>query len=114
MNTLTQFSKEVLNLDCEKESEKIITAIRTILSTQLKRRGLVLGVSGGIDSSVTLALCVKAVGNKRVFAVLMPERHSSEDTLDLSNLVTDHFGVDKAHEDITGRHPRKEKTVSRG
>lgn len=102
MNSTIPFSQDVLNLDCEKESEKIITAIRNILSTQLKRRGFILGVSGGIDSSVTLALCVKAIGSKRVFALLMPERHSSEDTLDFSTMVTDHFCVDKAHEDITG------------
>jgi len=69
---------------------------------EFKRKGLVLGISGGIDSSVSLALCVQAVGKDRVLALQMPERHSAEETLSLSGLVADHFGVQKVHEDITG------------
>ena len=60
-----------------------------------------VGLSGGIDSSVTVGLCQKALGKDRVVALLMPERHSSEDTLDLSRSVADHFGVQVIHEDIT-------------
>jgi NAD+ synthase len=51
---------------------------------------------------VTLALCVHAIGKERVFALQMPERHSSEDTLDLSALVAQCFGVATVHHDITG------------
>jgi NAD+ synthase len=69
---------------------------------ELKRRGLVLGVSGGIDSSVTLALAVRAVGKEKVLVLQMPERHSAEETLYLSGLVADHFGAEKIHEDISG------------
>jgi len=54
-----------------------------------------VALSGGIDSSVTTALSVKALGPERVLALLMPERHSSDDTLDLSSIVADHFGVEK-------------------
>lgn len=99
---MSSFSKNVLQLDCEKEAEKICATIRTLLSTELKRRGLVLGISGGIDSSVTLALAVKALGKERAFAIQMPERHSADETLYLSGLLADHFGVERAHEDITG------------
>ncbi|NLE01996.1 MAG: NAD(+) synthase, partial [Fibrobacter sp.] len=95
------FSKEVLKLDCEKETDKICRQMRSILSEQLKRRGIVVGISGGIDSSVTLALAVMALGKERVFAIQMPEKHSAEETLYLSGLVADHFGVERVHEDIT-------------
>jgi NAD+ synthase len=94
-------SKDILKLDCEKETEKICSRIRIILSGELKRQGIVVGISGGIDSSVTLALAVKALGKERIFALQMPERHSAEETLSLSGLLADHFGVDRAHEDIT-------------
>ncbi len=102
MTSNSSFSKEVLNLDCEKETEKICTKINSFLLTDLKRRGLVLGISGGIDSSVTLALAVKALGKERVFALQMPERHSAEETLHLSGLLASHFDVQCEHEDITG------------
>ena len=102
MNSPIPFTAGVLNLDCAAETEKITNSIREIMVTQLKRRGLVVGVSGGIDSSVTLALCVKALGKKRVLALQMPEKHSAKNTSDLSALVADSFGVEKIYENITG------------
>jgi len=88
-----QFSKDVLTIDPEKEVEKITKQLRSFLTNQLKRRGLIVALSGGIDSSL---------GPDRILALLMPERHSSDDTLDLSTIVADHFGVEKIHEDISG------------
>jgi len=97
-----QFSKEILRINAEKEVKKVSSQLRSLLSRQFKRRGYVVGLSGGIDSSVTAALAAKSVGPERVLALLMPERHSSDDTLALSASVADHFGIPKVHEDITG------------
>ena len=97
-----RFSKDVLTIDPKKEVAKITKRLRSFLANQFKRRGLIVALSGGIDSSVTTALSVKAIGPDKVLALLMPERHSSEDTLDLSSMVADHFSVDKVHEDISG------------
>jgi NAD+ synthase len=97
-----KFSKDVLIIDPKEEVEKITKQLRSFLTNRLKRRGLIVALSGGIDSSVTTALSVKALGSDRVLALLMPERHSSDDTLDLSTIVADHFGVEKIHEDISG------------
>jgi NAD+ synthase len=102
MNNKTEFSTQVLNIDPEKEAEHIASEIRKILTSRLKRRGLVVGLSGGIDSSVTAALAARAVGAERVLALLMPERHSSADTLDLSRRVAECCHVAYQHEDITG------------
>jgi len=96
-----KFSKDILRIDPQKELGKICNKLRSHLSKQLKRRGYVVGLSGGIDSSVTAALAAKSVGPKRVLALLMPERHSSEDTLSLSSTVAGHFKIPKVHEDIT-------------
>ena len=101
MKNKTPFSTEVLNIDTEREIERITSGIRKILSTHLKRRGVVVGLSGGIDSSVTLALAAKAVGANRVLALLMPERHSAPDTLYLSRQVADICHVPWQHEDIS-------------
>lgn len=91
---------DILKIDCEKESEKITSALKDALMT-FRRRGYVVAVSGGIDSSVTLGLCARAVGSERVVAIQMPERHSADETLGLSGKVADAFKVQKHHEDIT-------------
>jgi NAD+ synthase len=96
------FSRDVLQINPAKEVDKICNKLRSLLSRQLKRRGYVVGLSGGIDSSVTAALAAESIGSKRVLALLMPERHSFKDTLELSASVADHFGIPKVHEDISG------------
>ena len=102
MQTDIPFSETVLRIDPETEVTKIVKGTKDILSKKLKRRGAVVALSGGIDSSVTVALMAKILGPKKVIALLMPEKHSADDTLDLSHLVADHFGVQKAHENISG------------
>lgn len=95
-------SPDLLALDAAAEIERITTRMRELMKTTIKRRGIVLGLSGGIDSSVTCALAVKAFGPKKVFGLHMPERHSADETLLLSRSVSEHFGIDSAHEDISG------------
>ena len=58
-------------------------------------------LSGGIDSSVVGALCVKALGPERVFGLLMPERDSSDETRQLGAALVKHFGISYAVEDLT-------------
>ncbi len=100
--TKPRFSGEILKIDPDKEVRKISEQTRTILTKHLKRRGLIVALSGGIDSSVSVGLAVKAIGPERVFALLMPERHSSDDTLEISTSVADAFKINRAHEDISG------------
>lgn len=95
------FSTALLKTDCEREVRKITTALRRALRDDLKRTGLVVALSGGIDSSVVGALCVEAVGPERVFGLLMPEQDSSADTLRLSELIVRHLKIDHAEENIT-------------
>lgn len=101
MSAPAGFSPEVLRLDAAKEVRKITDVIARLLTKQLRRRGVVLGLSGGIDSSVAAALCVEALGKQRVFGLLMPERDSAEETLSLGRLIVEHLGIDVVHEDIT-------------
>ncbi len=96
------FSKEALRLDPEKEAARICGSLREIMLTQLKKRGVVIGLSGGIDSSVTAALAVKALGGERVLGLEMPERHSAEETLRFSGMAADSLGIRTIREDISG------------
>jgi len=66
-----------------------------------RRKGLVVAMSGGIDSSVVASLAVAAVGRERVLGLLMPERESSDDTLRLSRLMAESLGIPTIVENIS-------------
>jgi len=84
---------EVLELDLEEEAERISVRLRKILSRDLKRRGYVVAMSGGIDSSVSAALCVRALGKERVYGLLLPERDSSGQSVRRGRLLAEHLGI---------------------
>ena len=100
--TQRQNSPDWMAFDVDAAAQHIGERLRQILSKDLKRRGLVVGISGGIDSSATVAVAVKALGRERVFGLLMPERHSDAETPSLSRLVAETFGIESVYEDISG------------
>lgn len=95
------FSAELLRLDAAGAAREIEQAIRDIVFEKLKRKGAVVAVSGGIDSSVVAALCARALGNDRVLGLLLPEAESSEDSARLASVLCDALGIRQAVEDIT-------------
>jgi len=94
------FGPDSLTIDAAFEVDRITKSLTEYLS-RTKRRGVVVALSGGIDSSVVAALCVRAVGNDRVFGLHMPERESSFDTLDYSRLLAESLGIESRLEDIS-------------
>ena len=93
-------SSDVLKIDGHQVAHDIESAIRAQVFGVLRRRGAVVGLSGGIDSSVVATLCARALGRERVVGVLMPERDSSGDALTLGRLLGDHLGITTILEDI--------------
>lgn len=96
----TVFSPEVLAINPEQVSRQIEEAIRLQIQRVLRRRGAIVALSGGIDSSVVTCLCARALGTDRMHVLLMPERHSSSDALALGQLLTSMLGVPTTIEDI--------------
>jgi len=94
------FSSDVLNINAEAESDRLQTVLREQVLGALRRRGVVLGLSGGVDSSVVAALSVRALGPERVVALLMPERESSDDALAVGRLVAAQLGIEAIEEPI--------------
>jgi len=92
---------DALRLDAEAETEAVSTWLRDVVLRDLHKRGAVVGLSGGIDSSVTAALCCRALGSGRVVGLLMPEADSAADTLELSRLVGASLGIELVLEVIT-------------
>ena len=68
----------------------------------LHRQGAVVGISGGIDSALVLALCAKAFGPEHVIGVLLPEQESSPESAELADQLAAQYGVPTVTEDITG------------
>lgn len=99
MNTTTAFNREALDLDNAAECERIGAAMRAQLR-EIRRKGIVLGLSGGIDSSVTAALAVRALGPERVVGLCMPEADSDPESLELGRLLAAHLGIRCETEDI--------------
>lgn len=97
-----RFSADRLKLDCGREAERIEAWIREHVRRRFKKKGVVVALSGGIDSSVVGALAVRALGPDRVLGLLMPEKDSAPQTLPLSRLAAEHFGIPVVQEDITG------------
>ncbi len=87
------FSWDVLNIDLEAEANRIADRLRTVTAQVLHRRGLVVAISGGIDSSTCIGLAVRALGPNKVYAIILPERDSSDDSAVRGKLLAEHLGV---------------------
>ncbi|MCU0681761.1 MAG: NAD(+) synthase [Polyangiaceae bacterium] len=94
------FSNDVLRIDAAAVEGEITRAIREQVLGTLRRKGAVVGLSGGIDSSVVAALCARALGPEKVLGVFMPERDSSSDALRLGRMLATSLGVASELEDI--------------
>ncbi|MDC0584589.1 NAD(+) synthase [Bacteroidales bacterium] len=97
------FSKDILKLEnIEEVVENITGQMRDDVFHKLNRRGGAIGISGGIDSSVCMALGAKAFGPERCFGIMLPEQDSSGDSETLARELADKFGVEAIVENITG------------
>jgi NAD+ synthase len=96
-----RFDPLSLDIDAAAEVERICAVLRAQVLKQLRKKGVVLGISGGVDSSVVAALCVRAFGPGSVFGVFMPEQDSEADSLRLGRAVADSLGIQTVLEDIT-------------
>jgi NAD+ synthase len=83
----------VLELDYDREIGRVCARLKEILSRDLSRRGLVVAMSGGIDSSVSAALSVRALGAERVYGLLLPERDSSGGSVTRGRMLAEHLAI---------------------
>ena len=108
-----------LNIDTQAEIETIAASLRKQLAGPLKRRGFVVGMSGGVDSSVAAGLAVAAVGPKKVFGIFMPEHDSDPQSLELAREWADKLGIEYTVEDIAppleaiGCYRRRDEAIAR-
>jgi len=78
------FSRNDINIDAEKTVNQIVKQMREIVGKKFHKHGAVIGISGGIDSSVCLALSVDAFGPERVLGLALPESDSNPESITLA------------------------------
>ena len=88
-----KLTPSVLEIDCAAEVERITKRMIEIVAGEQRRRGVIIALSGGVDSSVSGALAVRAFGPKKVFGLMLPERDSKSSSKDLGQLVAEQFGI---------------------
>lgn len=113
------FNKEALKLDPAAETDRIVAELRRVVRQQLRRQGGVVGISGGVDSSVVLALCARAFGPQRVTAIMMPDHDSDPDSERLARQLAATFGIEPVLEDVSpavtgfGCYTRRDEAIAR-
>ena len=93
---------DVLRIDAACETERLVAMIKSTVFSRFRRKGAVIGVSGGIDSSVVAFLCARALGSDRVCLLLMPESESSSDSIRLGKMVAEALHAKFTIENISG------------
>jgi NAD+ synthase len=96
-----KFNRQILDLDPAAETDRIVEALRLHTRQTLRRRGAVVGISGGVDSAVVLALCVRAFGPDGVCALMLPDKDSDPVSEQLARDLAAQYGVKPVLEDIT-------------
>jgi len=88
---MSEIFLEKLKAGMEIEPEKISLSLENFIreyTEKLEREGAILGLSGGVDSAVVAALCMRALGPKKTLALIMPEKDSKkEHTKDALNFA---------------------------
>ena len=112
------FNKDIILIpNVRQEVERISFKLREDIHGLFKRKGAVVGISGGIDSSVTLALAVKALGADKVLGIMLPEKDSSSESKEFALKLAERFNVQTVEENITktlegfGCYQRRDEAV---
>ena len=92
--------ENALELDLESKATELSRALQEAVLHRLRKRGLVVAVSGGVDSACVAALGVRALGPERVFALLLPERDSSPESLAYGKALCEKLRISHQVKDI--------------
>ena len=96
------FNRNVLEIE---NIGRVIQSLQTFIHEQLnsnfRKRGIVIGISGGIDSAVAVKLCCDAVGKENVLGIILPEKESNPQSQEFAKKYCEKLGIKYEIEDIT-------------
>jgi NAD+ synthase len=116
---IMEFNNEVLNINCEAESQRIEQFIREQVFQNFRKKGIIIGLSGGIDSAVVATLSVRAMGAERVIGLILPERESNPISAQYAERLATALGIRWEKVEITpmlesfGVYARREAIVKK-
>ncbi len=114
-----EFNNEVLNINCAAESQRIEQFIREQVFQNFRKKGIIIGLSGGIDSAVVATLSVRAMGAERVIGLILPERESNPISAQYAERLATALGIRWEKVEITpmlesfGVYTRREAIVKK-
>ena len=96
------FSKNILQI---KDIQNLKKSLENFLYHQtfekFRKHGIVLGISGGIDSAVVAALACNAIGKENVLGIILPEKESNPDSQELAEKLCKNLEIEYLVDDIT-------------
>ena len=96
------FSKDILVIkDIQNLTKLLENFIRKQTFEDYRKRGIIIGISGGIDSAVAAALACNAVGNENVLGIILPEKESNRESQELAKTLCNKLKIKYVVEDIT-------------
>ncbi|MFC2061058.1 NAD(+) synthase [Elusimicrobiota bacterium] len=110
------FHKDILKIDSKVESERVSSLIEKQVA-EMKLDGVVVGISGGIDSALSAALSVRALGKEKVFGLILPEKESSPCSARYAEKFAQELGIGYETVDITqaleslGAYQKRDDTI---
>lgn len=113
---MMNYNKDILKIDCEKEIENICSFIKQ-QTIAMKRDGIIIGLSGGIDSALCAKLCVKTLGKEKVFGLILPEKESNEISAQYAKKQAEQLGIKTETINITptlegfGTYEKRDKVI---
>ena len=114
-----KFNRDSLKIDAAKVTDDLCEMISKQIGNMLKKRGAVIGISGGIDSSVVAGLCARALGPEKVLGIMMPEKDSVSESKRLATELAEKFGFDAIVEELTdgliglGCYQKRDEAINR-
>jgi len=87
--------------DLEKTTNRICEFIKDEISNKFQKKGAIVGLSGGIDSAVTAALCTKSLGSEQILGIILPEKESDLSSQILAKKVGEKYNFETKIIDIT-------------
>ena len=96
-----EFQSSLPAIDVEQEIQFLIEYVKQQVYKNYKRDGIVIGISGGIDSAVTAAISVRAVGEENIIGLIIPEKESNPISATLARELADKFNIKYITRDIT-------------
>ncbi len=112
------FSLDVLKIDPASETEKIARFVVEHTRNNFRRRGVVVGLSGGIDSAVMASLAVQAMGKENVLGLIMPEKESNPVSSRYAEAHANELGIETKKMDLTaavdavGSYERRDEFIA--